>query len=116
MSKPINFNLNLNFFKVEFYPKKNSTRINAMANHKSALKRIRQTEKRTERNRFYRTRVKNIVKAVRTAVEAGNKEEAKAALIIANANLHKYVSKGVLKKETAARKVSRLHLAVNKLA
>lgn len=69
-----------------------------MANHKSALKRIRQTEKRTERNRFYRTRIKNIVKAVRTAVEAGNKDEAKAALVIANANLHKYVSKGVLKK------------------
>lgn len=87
-----------------------------MANHKSALKRIRQTEKRTERNRFYRTRIKNIVKAVRTAVEAGNKEEAKAALVIANANLHKYVSKGVLKKETAARKVSRLHLAVNKIS
>ncbi|PHM18568.1 MAG: 30S ribosomal protein S20 [Sulfuricurvum sp. PD_MW2] len=87
-----------------------------MANHKSALKRIRQTEKRTERNRFYRTRIKNIVKAVRSAVEAGNKDAAKAALVIANANLHKYVSKGVLKKETAARKVSRLHLAVNKMA
>jgi small subunit ribosomal protein S20 len=116
MSKPINFNLNLIIFKVVFYPKKNSTRINVMANHKSALKRIRQTEKRTERNRFYRTRIKNIVKAVRTAVDAGNKEDAKAALVIANANLHKYVSKGVLKKETAARKVSRLHLAVNKIA
>ena len=84
-----------------------------MANHKSALKRIRQTETRTERNRFYRTRLKNIVKAVRTAVDEGNKEEATAAFKIANQQIHKFVSKGLLKKETAARKVSRLHQAVN---
>ena len=86
-----------------------------MANHKSALKRIRQTEKRTERNRYYRTRLKNIVKAVRSAIEEGNKEEAQAAFKVANQQLHKFVSKGVLKKETAARKVSRLNLAVNAL-
>jgi small subunit ribosomal protein S20 len=84
-----------------------------MANHKSALKRIRQTETRTERNRFYRTRLKNIVKAVRSAIDAGNKEEATAAFKIANQQIHKFVSKGLLKKETAARKVSRLHQAVN---
>ena len=86
-----------------------------MANHKSALKRIRQTEKRTERNRFYRTRLKNIVKAVRSAIEAGNKEEAEAAFKVANQQIHKFVSKGFLKKETAARKVSRLNQAVNAL-
>ncbi len=86
-----------------------------MANHKSALKRIRQTEKRTERNRFYRTRLKNIVKAVRTSIDAGNKEEAEAAFKVANQQIHKFVSKGLLKKETAARKVSRLHQAVNAL-
>ncbi len=87
-----------------------------MANHKSALKRIRQTEKRTERNRYYRTRMKNIVKAVRSAVEEGNKEEAQAAFKVANQQLHKFVSKGILKKETAARKVSRLNSAVKALA
>jgi small subunit ribosomal protein S20 len=86
-----------------------------MANHKSALKRIRQTAKRTERNRFYRTRLKNIVKAVRAAIDAGNKEEATAAFKVANQQIHKFVSKGILKKETAARKVSRLHQAVNAL-
>lgn len=86
-----------------------------MANHKSALKRIRQTETRTERNRFYRTRFKNIVKAVRTAIDEGNKEEAQAALKVANQQIHKFVSKGILKKETASRKVSRLHQAVNAL-
>ena len=84
-----------------------------MANHKSAQKRIRQTETRTERNRFYRTRLKNIVKAVRTAIDEGNKEEATAAFKIANQQIHRFVSKGLLKKETAARKVSRLHQAVN---
>ena len=86
-----------------------------MANHKSALKRIRQTTKRTERNKFYRTRLKNIVKAVRSAIDEGNKEEAATALKVANKQIHKFVSKGILKKETASRKVSRLHQAVNAL-
>ncbi|WP_321777157.1 30S ribosomal protein S20 [Sulfurimonas sp.] len=84
-----------------------------MANHKSSIKRIRQTIKKTERNRFYRTRLKNIVKDVTTAIEAGNKEEAATAFQVANKQIHKFVSKGILKKETAARKVSRLHKAVN---
>ena len=84
-----------------------------MANHKSSIKRIRQTLVRTERNRFYRTRLKNIVKSVVSAVEAGNKEEASTALKVANKQIHRFVSKGVLKKETAARKVSRLHKSVN---
>jgi small subunit ribosomal protein S20 len=87
-----------------------------MANHKSSVKRIRQTIKKTERNRFYKTRLKNIVKDVRTAIEAGNKEEATAAIKIANKQIHTFVSKGILKKETAARKVSRLHTAVNAIA
>lgn len=84
-----------------------------MANHKSSIKRIRQTIVKTERNRFYRTRLKNIVKDVRTAIDAGNKEEAGTAMKVANQQIHKFVSKGVLKKETAARKISRLHKAVN---
>jgi small subunit ribosomal protein S20 len=84
-----------------------------MANHKSSIKRIRQTIVKTERNRFYRTRLKNIVKAVNTAIEAGNKEEATQAFKVANKQIHKFVSKGVLKRETASRKVSRLNKAVN---
>lgn len=84
-----------------------------MANHKSSIKRIRQTIVRAERNRFYRTRLKNIVKDVTTAVATGNKEEATAAFKVANKQIHKFVSKGVLKKETASRKVSRLHKTVN---
>jgi small subunit ribosomal protein S20 len=86
-----------------------------MAHHKSTIKRIRQTEKRTIRNRFYRTRLKNISKAVVKAVEAKDKEGAKEAFKIANRQIHKMVSKGFLKKATASRKVSRLNKLVNKL-
>jgi len=84
-----------------------------MANHKSAKKRIKQTIKRTERNRYYRTRLKNIVKAVHEAVEAGDKSAATEAFKVANKQLHHFVSKGFLKKETASRKVSRLNKLVN---
>jgi small subunit ribosomal protein S20 len=87
-----------------------------MANHKSALKRARQTIKRTERNIFYKTRIKNITRAVREAVASGDVEKATEALKSANQNFHKYVSKGVLKKNTAARKVSRLAKLVNAMS
>ena len=86
-----------------------------MANHKSALKRVRQTKKRTERNRFYRTRMKNLIKAVREAVAAGDREKAVAALKEANKRIHEYVSKGIIKKNNASRKVSKLHKLVNSM-
>jgi len=84
-----------------------------MANHKSAEKRIRQTEKRTERNRTYRTRMKNLVKDVRVAVAKKDEAAMSEAIKLANKELHKFVSKGFLKKSTAARKVSRLTKLVN---
>jgi len=87
-----------------------------MAHHKSTIKRIRQTVKRTERNRYYRTRFKNIVKAVTVAVEANDKAAAQEAFKVANRQIHKLVSKGFIKKATAARKVSRLNIMVNKVA
>ncbi|RDU73272.1 30S ribosomal protein S20 [Helicobacter anseris] len=87
-----------------------------MANHKSAEKRIRQTIKRTERNRYYRTRIKNIIKAVRESVAANDVTKAQEALKIANKELHKFVSKGIIKKNTASRRVSRLNAAVKKIA
>lgn len=86
-----------------------------MANHKSALKRIKQTKVRTQRNRFYKTRIKNITKSVVEAIESGNKEEAQKSFVVLNKNFHKFVSKGILKKNTAARKVSRLNKRVNAL-
>ena len=87
-----------------------------MANHASAAKRARQTIKRTERNRFYKTRIKNITRAVKEAVEAGDSAKAAEAFKDANQNFHKYVSKGILKKNTAARKVSRLSKLVKSLS
>jgi len=87
-----------------------------MAHHKSTIKRIRQTAVRTERNRYYRTRIKNITKAVVVAAEANDKEAATEAFKVANKQIHKLVSKGFIKKTTAARKVSRLNKLVNKIA
>ena len=87
-----------------------------MANHKSAEKRAKQTLVKTERNRFYKTRIKNLTKAVRVAVEAGDKDAAAAALKDVNKNLHSYASKGILKKHTAARRVGRLAKLVNSIA
>lgn len=84
-----------------------------MANHKSAAKRARQTIVRTERNRFFKTRLKNVTKDVLTAVDAGDKETAATAMKAANKTIHHCVSKGILKKGTAARKVSRLQIKVN---
>ncbi len=86
-----------------------------MANHKSAEKRARQTKVRTERNRFYKTRIKNVTKNVLAAIETADKEKAVEAMKAANKYLHHCVSKGILKKGTAARKVSSLQLKVNSL-
>ncbi len=84
-----------------------------MANHKSAAKRAKQTLVKTERNRFYKTRIKNVTKEVLTAIESADKEKAAEAMKAANKYVHHCVSKGILKKETAARKVSRLQTKVN---
>lgn len=84
-----------------------------MANHKSAAKRAKQTIVKTERNRFYKTRIKNVTKDVLSAVETSDKEKASEAMKTANKYIHHCVSKGILKKGTAARKVSRLQTKVN---
>ncbi len=84
-----------------------------MANHKSCEKRARQTRIKTERNRFYKTRSKNVTKNVLAAIEIADKEKAVEAMKTANKYLHHCVSKGVLKSGTASRKVSRLQVKVN---
>ena len=84
-----------------------------MANHKSSEKRARQTRIKTERNRFYKTRIKNVTKNVLAAIETEDKEKAIEAMKAANKYLHHCVSKGVLKSGTASRKVSRLQVKVN---
>lgn len=86
-----------------------------MANNKSAKKRVLQTAVRTERNRYYKTKIKNITRAVKEAAAEGNKEAAMEAFKVANKEFHKFVSKGILKKETASRKVSRLNKLVKEI-
>jgi small subunit ribosomal protein S20 len=87
-----------------------------MANHKSAEKRIRQTETRTEVNSARVSRIRTFVKKVETAIAAGKKSEAQQALKEAQPEMMRGVSKGVLKKGTVSRKMSRLSARVKNLA
>ena len=84
-----------------------------MANHKSAVKRHKQSVKRNARNRATRTRMKNLVKDVRLAIQGDDKESAEKALKGATIALDKSAGKGVIHWKKAARKVSRLAKAVN---
>jgi small subunit ribosomal protein S20 len=79
-----------------------------MAHHKSAEKRIRQTPKRTARNRARVSRIKTEVKKAETAIASGDKAAALAALKSAQPEMQRGVSKGVMHRNTVARKISRL--------
>jgi small subunit ribosomal protein S20 len=87
-----------------------------VANHPQAKKRNRQRIKRTARNRHFRTKVRTLVKQVKSAVEAGEVEPAQQALSLAIKQLDRSVTKGVLKRKTASRTISRLTIAVNRIA
>ena len=87
-----------------------------MAHSKSSKKRVFIGERNAARNKSIKSRVKTFVKNVLIAVDAKNVDEAKAALQVAYKELDKAVTKGVLKKNTASRKKSRLTLKVNALA
>lgn len=87
-----------------------------MANIKSAKKRIKVIEVKTERNKAIKSKVKTLIKKVDAAVATGDKEVAKAALVTATAEINKAAAKGIYHKNTAGRKVSRLAKAVNSIA
>ena len=87
-----------------------------MANIKSAKKRVLVTATKTERNKAIKSGVKTAVKKVYAAIDANDKEAAKAALNDATVTIDKATSKGVYHKNTASRKVSRLAKAVTKMA
>lgn len=87
-----------------------------LANIKSAKKRILVIETKTLRNKMVKSRVKTLVKKVDTAIAASDKAAATAALKDATVAIDKAAAKGIFHKNTAARKVSRLAKAVNKLA
>lgn len=86
-----------------------------MANHKSALKRWRQNEKRRLRNKYWKTCMRSNIKRVREAVENNEVEAAKTALREATSMIAHVASKGVIHKRTASRRISRLSLLVNKM-
>ncbi len=83
-----------------------------MANTPQAKKRIRRNERRAAINGSRMSRIRTLVKKVETALEAGDKTAAQAALIVAQPELARGVARGVLHKNTASRKFSRLTKAV----
>ncbi|WP_259781535.1 30S ribosomal protein S20 [Aestuariispira ectoiniformans] len=86
-----------------------------MANVQSAKKRIRQIKTRTARNRDRISRIRTYVRKVESAIESGDKGAAETAFRVAMPELHRGVSKGVLHKNTVARKVSRMSARIRAL-
>jgi small subunit ribosomal protein S20 len=86
-----------------------------MPHHKSAEKRLRQTEKRTTVNRARLSRVRTYVKNVESAIATGDKSAAQSAFNLAQPELHRATTKGVMHKNTVARKLSRLAARINGL-
>lgn len=79
-----------------------------MANIASAQKRIRQTVKRTARNKARKSRVHGAIRKIEEAVASGDKEAALSAFRAAQPEMQRAVTKGVLKANAVSRKISRL--------
>jgi small subunit ribosomal protein S20 len=86
-----------------------------MATHKSAKKRIRQTARRTVINGARRNRMRTFVRKVEEAIESGDRSVAESAMKTAMPEMHRSVLHGILHKNTAARKISRLTKRINNL-
>ena len=87
-----------------------------MANHKSAKKRIRRNQARAEINKSRISRIRTFIKKVESAIGTGDVVAAKLALKEAQPEIMRGVSKGVLHKNTASRKMSRLAASVKKIS
>jgi small subunit ribosomal protein S20 len=87
-----------------------------MANHKSAEKRMRQTERRKEVNRRNRSRLRTQIKSLRAAIEDGDQDQAKALLAKTVSVIDKSIQKGVIHRNAAARYKSRLTTTVNEMS
>jgi small subunit ribosomal protein S20 len=85
-----------------------------LANIKSSIKRARQNEKRRVRNRYYRTTARTFIKKARTEIAAGSFDEAEAVVQQAVKALDKAAQKGIIHRNNAARRKSRLMKALNK--
>ena len=87
-----------------------------MANHKSAKKRIRRNLARAEINKSRMSRIRTFIKKVEHAIGVGDIDDARVALKQAQPEIMRGVSKGVLHKNTASRKMSRLAASVKKIS
>jgi small subunit ribosomal protein S20 len=87
-----------------------------LANHKSAIKRIKQNRKRNERNTHVKSTLKTFIKRVREAAAAKDAAAAREALTAAIPVVDGAASKGVIHRSTASRNVSRLTRLVNSIA
>ena len=87
-----------------------------MANSTQSKKRARQSEARADINKARRSRIRTFLRKVEEALAAGNQDAAAAALQLAQPELARGITKGVLHKNTVARKMSRLTLRVRGLA
>ena len=83
-----------------------------MANHASALKRVRRNARRADINGARRGRIRTFIKKIETALLAGDKTAAEEAFKNAQPEIQRGVAKGILHKNTAARKISRLSARV----
>ena len=86
-----------------------------MANITSSKQRIRETARRTEINRNRRSRIRSFIKKVETAIGDGNKEEAAKAFKDAQPEIMRGVTKGVIHRNRASRKLSRLAAKIKTL-
>ncbi len=87
-----------------------------MAQHKSALKRIRRTERVSVVNRDRRGRIRSFIRKVEEAIASGDQPAAQAALKDVQPELMRGVTRGILKQNTASRKVSRLSHRIKGMA
>lgn len=87
-----------------------------MANTPQSKKRARQAERRTEVNKARRSRIRTFLRKVEEAITSGDQDVAKAALQAAQPELMRGVTKGVVHKNTASRKISRLASRVKGLS
>jgi small subunit ribosomal protein S20 len=87
-----------------------------MANHDSSKKRIRRNSRMEVVNKVRKNRVRSFIKKVEAAIEQSDKIKAQEALILAQPEMHRSVTKGIFKKNTISRKLSRLSARIKKIA
>ncbi len=86
-----------------------------MATHNDAIKRMKQNERRRIKNRHYRSMMRGQIKALRDAVAEGNVEAATSGFPSVVSTIHRVAGKGIIHRNSAARRISRLNKAIKAL-